>query len=82
MTELLDGALEVRTQAGGLPAAVRIGDRWQPVAAVAARWRVETDWWRVPVRRDYFRCLLAGGECVDLYQDLETATWHWSRRYD
>lgn len=82
MTELLEGALEVRPQADGLPAALRTPTGWRDVAEIASRWRVETDWWRRPVLRDYFRCLLSDGECVDVYQDLATATWHWSRRYD
>jgi hypothetical protein len=81
MTELLTGAAEVRSEAG-MPAAVHTPTGWQDVAGVANRWRVETDWWRAPVRRDYFRCLLADGECVDLYQDLGDASWHWCRRHD
>jgi len=24
----------------------------------------------------------AADECVELYRDLETGEWHWSRRYD
>jgi hypothetical protein len=82
MTELLDGAAEVRTAANGELAAVRLGSVWREVTEVALGWRVETDWWRSPVRRDYVRCLLAGGECVDLYCDLETGAWRWARRHD
>ncbi|MBV9100827.1 MAG: hypothetical protein JO198_07255, partial [Candidatus Dormibacteraeota bacterium] len=55
---------------------------WRRVEELALTWRVETDWWRAPVRRDYARCLLAGGECVELYRDLDTGSWHWARRYD
>jgi hypothetical protein len=43
---------------------------------------VETDWWRIPVRRLYLRLLLGDEECVELYRDLDTGRWHWSRRYD
>jgi hypothetical protein len=28
------------------------------------------------------RCLLADGECVDIYRDLLSGAWFWSRRYD
>ena len=55
---------------------------WGRVAEVVNTWRVETDWWRTPVGRDYVRCLLDDGECVDLYRDLETGAWHRERRYD
>jgi len=112
MTELLDGVAEVRLdQRTGALRAVRLSGRWHPVSRVASRWVVETDWWRIPVRRQYFRLLLGvgggerrrsgvregeeggrpvmpavdegrGGECVELYRDLETGVWHWSRRYD
>lgn len=82
MTELFAGEAEVRATAGGLPAAVRTPAGWRAVSEVALTWRVETDWWRVPVRRDYVRCLLAGGECIDVYRDLERGTWHWVRRHD
>ena len=82
MTELLEGELGVLTGPGGLPEVLVASGGRRRVEAVAARWRVETDWWRSPVRRDYFRCLLDDAECVDLYRDLETGLWHWSRRHD
>lgn len=91
MTELLQGAAEVRVdERTGTPREVRVVGRWHTVSRVANRWMVETDWWRTPVRRLYLRLLLSGrgrtasgeGECVELYRDLETGAWHWSRRYD
>ncbi len=82
MTELLEGALEVRQDDAGAPSALRTAAGWRDVVEVASRWRVEADWWRLPVRRDYFRCLLADGECADVYLDLAAAAWHWSRRHD
>jgi hypothetical protein len=82
MTELLTGVAEVRTGNGGSPVAVRVDGAWRVVEEVALTWRVETDWWRTPVRRDYMRCLLRGGTCADLYRDRIAGTWHWERRYD
>jgi hypothetical protein len=82
MTELLDGAVEVRVSDQGMPQGLRSGGGWVGVDEVALVWRVETDWWRAPVRRDYVRCLLADGECVDIYRDLLSGAWFWSRRYD
>lgn len=60
MTELLSRPVEVRCAPEGAPAEIRIGGRWHPVERVVARWVVDTDWWRAPVRRDYRRCLLGG----------------------
>ena len=82
MTELLEGTVEVRTGSDGHPAAIRTAQGWARVVEVVNTWRVETDWWRVAVGRDYVRCLIADGDCVDLYQDLATAEWHRERRYD
>ena len=82
MTELLDAAVEVRQGAGGVVRAIRLDGRWHALERVTARWRVETDWWRAPVRRDYWRCLLAGGECVELCLDRAGGAWTLVRRYD
>jgi hypothetical protein len=82
VTELLLGGAEVRLNPDGEPAAIRRDGRWLNVIETALVWRVETDWWRVPVCRDYFRCLLAGGECVEVFRNLTDGSWHWARRYD
>jgi len=82
MTELLHGDVEVRVDAAGEPRAVRMHGVWRDVDEVALTWRVETDWWRAPVRRDYMRCLLAGGECIDMYRDIDRGEWALVRRYD
>jgi hypothetical protein len=82
MTELLSCAAEVRERGDGAPASIRVDGVWRAVHEVALTWRVETDWWHTPVRRDYVRCLLSTGACVDVYRDLETQVWYWERRYD
>ncbi len=83
MTELLQGTAEVRVDEGsGTLRAVRLAGRWRTVSRVANRWVVETDWWRTSVHRLYLRVLLGDEECVELYRDLDGATWHWCRRYD
>ena len=83
MTELLDpeeGA--VRVAADGSPAAVHTAAGWREVTRTVNRWVVETDWWRVPVRREYRRCLVAGGDCLELCRELDTPRWSVVRRYD
>ena len=87
MTELLDADLRVRTGAGGVVAAVWLDGRWAEIDRVVAMWRVETDWWRSPVRRDYWRCLLDArgdslGDCVELCRDHVSGRWSLVRRYD
>jgi len=82
MTELLDGVIEVRSNPPGIPGAIRIGAGWRRVTRVTNCWLVETDWWRTPVRRHYHRCLMAGGDCLEIYHDLESREWRLARRYD
>lgn len=84
MTELLSGPAQVREAAGAadVPEAVYTDAGWRRVERVAARWLVETDWWCQPMRREYLRCLLAGGDCCELYRDLQEGGWYWARRYD
>jgi len=80
MTELLDDTAEVRQEPDG-SLSLRTPAGWQQLEVVNS-WRVETDWWRIPARRDYVRCLLTNGSCVELYRDLSDGSWHLSRRYD
>jgi hypothetical protein len=83
MTELLDaGEGEVRTAPDGSPVAVRTGGGWREVTRTVNRWVVETDWWRTPVRREYRRCLVAGGDCLELCRELGSPRWSVIRRYD
>ena len=82
MTELLLRDAEVRVDGDGMPVALRAASGWRRVQEVVSTWRVETDWWRTPVRRDYVRCLLDDGDCVEVFRELDDGTWHWSRRSD
>lgn len=82
MTELLDGAVEVRGDDPSTPAALRTAAGWRRIERVVNRWVVDTDWWRRPVRREYLRCLLEDGECCEIHRDLQEGGWTWSRRYD
>jgi len=82
MTELLCRPISVRTGDDGSLTAVRAWGRWSSVVRTTNRWVVETDWWRVPVRREYRRCITDGGECLELYCDLDGGGWWLGRRHD
>jgi hypothetical protein len=82
VTELLEGAVEVRGGDATTPGALRTEAGWRGIERVVTRWVVDTDWWRRPVRREYLRCLIAGGECCEIHRDLDSGGWAWSRRYD
>jgi hypothetical protein len=82
VTELFDLPVEVRLGGDGRVEALRLPVGWRVVTRTLNRWLVEIDWWREPVRRDYRRCLVRSGDCVELYHDLGTDAWHLARRYD
>ena len=66
-------------EAGGL-VAIRWNGRREPVE-VCNRWRVDEDWWRAPIARDYFK--VVGHRWLALvYLDRTAGTWHLERVYD
>ena len=68
----------------GIPAKVHMAGTRRAVLRVCARWRVESDWWRTPVSREYWKLELGGPAEVlcDLYRDCLTGEWWLSRLYD
>lgn len=85
MTRLLDPPVRARVEvAEGIPVRVTAGHGNRPVERVCARWRVEGDWWRRPVSREYWKLELGGVEALlcDLYRDQLTGEWWLSRLYD
>jgi hypothetical protein len=56
--------------------------RTHPVQAIAKRWRVDVDWWRVRVWREYFKLATGTGLLVVIYRDLLSGDWYLQRLYD
>jgi hypothetical protein len=82
MTRLLRGhpPIEVEMDPHGALIAIRWNGRREAVE-VCNRWRVEEDWWRGPIARDYFK--IVGHRWLALvYLDRATGTWHLERLYD
>ena len=52
------------------------------VQDIAKRWRVDVDWWRGRVWREYFKLTTRTGLLVVLYQNLLTGRWYLQRLYD
>ncbi len=71
--------VRVRADAKGQPAELRIGRKTLTVTEVQESWRIEDEWWRAPIRRDYHRLLLSDGRLLILYRDLETGGWYLQR---
>ena len=83
MTRLLADPVGVEVELSqGAPVRVREGQgALRRVDRVCARWRVEADWWRVPVAREYWKLLLGETVC-EVYRDRLTGQWWLSRVYD
>ncbi len=52
------------------------------VEAISKRWRIQTDWWHVPVHRDYFKVTTLTGLLVIIFHDLHSGDWYLQRLYD
>jgi len=49
---------------------------------ITRRWRINLDWWREGVWRDYFKLTTQTGLLVVIFHDLQTGQWYLQRLYD
>jgi len=84
MTELLSPAYPIRVQldADGVPTHLESAAGWQPVTRVLNRWRIDCDWWRRPVSREYWRLLIDDELALECYCNRANAEWFVERVYD
>ena len=67
----------VRTDEHGLPTHVRLpGKTARRVEAVRERWRIDDEWWRESISREYLTVVLDDGRVLTLYHDLEDGVWY------
>ena len=74
--------IQVEPDAAGLPWYLRWQGRDHPVRHIVRRWRVDTRWWREPVRREYISLITTTGLWLLIYRDLDTGQWCVQRLYD
>ena len=46
------------------------------VASVREAWRIDDEWWRQPVSREYRAVVLDDGRLLTLYHDLLDGRWY------
>ncbi|MEQ9399514.1 MAG: hypothetical protein RJQ04_10165 [Longimicrobiales bacterium] len=69
--------VDVRTDEHGEPVHVRLPGRpARRVEAIRERWRIDDEWWRTPISRDYRAVVLDDGRHVTLYHDLLDRRWY------
>ncbi len=69
--------------ASGSPATVKVSDSrtvgrsdgMLKVEFVNETWRLDDEWWRVPIHRRYFEVVLEDGRRAVLFEDLNTGDW-------
>ncbi|HEY0492229.1 MAG TPA: hypothetical protein VGD57_02010 [Candidatus Dormibacteraeota bacterium] len=84
MTELLapPRSVRVRLDQEGLPTHLESAAGWQPVTRVLNRWRIDCEWWRSPVSREYWRLLIDDDLALECYCNRATSEWFVERVYD
>ena len=69
--------VHVRTNEDGEPIFVRLpGKTARRVDAVREAWRIDDEWWRTPISREYRAVVLDDGRPVTLYPDLLDGHWY------
>ena len=84
MTRLWPDGVTIEVLAGddGQPAAFKWQGRLHPVATINQQWRIEEDWWREPVERDYYKLTTQTGLLVVIFRNLSNGAWYLQRLYD
>jgi hypothetical protein len=68
--------IRVETDRAGFPVLIHLKRRPRSVASVRERWRIDDEWWRQIISREYFALLLEDGKPVTVYRDLRTEEWY------
>ncbi len=67
----------VRTDEHGEPVHVRLpGKTARRVEVVRERWRIDDEWWRELISREYLAVVLDDGRALTLYHDLSDGLWY------
>ena len=72
----------VKTNAQGEPVAIYRGGKGDKVVSVGRNWRVNENWWREEISREYFQIETTGGLVGEVYHDLLSGSWYLHRIYD
>lgn len=57
-------------------------DQTYRVLFISEQWRIDVEWWRIRVWRDYYRLVTDNGYLMVIYQDLQDHAWYLQQLYD
>jgi hypothetical protein len=68
--------VEVELDERGVPIIVtRETGNEKRIESIGETWRIDDEWWRMPIVRRYVEVILEGGGRVVLFEDLMTGEW-------
>lgn len=68
--------VEVELDAHGFPFAIEEeGREKRIVEEILEAWRIDDEWWREPITRQYVEVVLEGGGHMVLFEDLKAKQW-------
>jgi len=67
--------IQVEADSRGAPHRFRWRGRAHPVDSVVRRWRIDEEWWRERIWREYFKCTTSTGLLVVVFHDLIGGEW-------
>ena len=68
--------VEVKLGELGVPVIVtRETGNGKRIESVGETWRIDDEWWRMPIVRRYVEVILEGGGRLVLFEDLMTGEW-------
>jgi hypothetical protein len=73
--------VKVKVNAMGLPSLVTLAGQARGVVGIDDHWREERTWWDKPLRRDYYRVILADGSLRNIFHDLIDGGWYLDRAW-
>ncbi|SVC69991.1 uncharacterized protein METZ01_LOCUS322845, partial [marine metagenome] len=68
--------IRVRTNDEGFPAELERRGKRSCVVAIRERWKIDDEWWRDRISREYFALVLDNGQLIILFRDLVDNEWY------
>jgi hypothetical protein len=82
MTRLVQPPVELEIELDAERTPIRMHRPVVGLLEAVAHWRVEMEWWREPVLRDYWRVIVNGTVICEIFQTAGQETWYLDRVLD
>jgi hypothetical protein len=71
--------VRILTNDSGQPATLTRNGKQSQIAAILNSWRIDDEWWREEISRQYFQVELQNGPVITVFRDLITGKWYEQR---